>query len=121
MRIYKKNNTTFDLKPNKIKTIIRGLSPGIRLNIKSKKNYEKLSKLINSNAKILVVGGSIKGKGMDVIYSNDSFKKIVYFSTIFVDLTSFFFKYFDYYLLGKPGAYDAASAFFFIGKKTNKF
>jgi SAM-dependent methyltransferase len=72
----KKIDTTWDLKPNKIKTIIRSLSPGIGLNIKAKKNYEKLSKLIDTNAKILVVGGSIKGEGMGVIYSNDSFEII---------------------------------------------
>jgi uncharacterized protein YbaR (Trm112 family) len=31
--------------------------------------------------------------------------------------TSFFLKYFDYYLIDKAGAYDAASAFFFLGRK----
>lgn len=238
----KKVDTTWDLKPNKIKKIIRRLAPGIGLNIKAKKNYQKLCAMLPSDAKILVVGGSIKGEGMDVIYSNDSFeiigidvsfgpytkiiadahdipfesetfdcvivqavlehvldpqrcvneihrvlkssgivyaetpfmqqvhmkqydftrfthlghrrlfryfeeiehaplmgpgtvlawsyahfiksftssKKIAYFLTIFVHLTSFFFKYFDYYLLDKPGSYDAASAFFFIGKKSNQ-
>ena len=238
----KKVDTTWDLKPNKIKKIIRSLAPGIGLNIKAKKNYQKLCAMLPSDAKILVVGGSIKGEGMDVIYSNDSFeiigmdvsfgpytkiiadahdipfesetfdcvivqavlehvldpqrcvgeihrvlkssgivyaetpfmqqvhmkqydftrfthlghrrlfryfeeiehaplmgpgtvlawsyahfiksftssKKIAFFLTIFVHLTSFFFKYFDYYLIDKPGSYDAASAFFFIGKKSNQ-
>jgi hypothetical protein len=54
------------------------------------------------------------------IKSFTSSKKIAYFLTIFVHLTSFFFKYFDYYLLDKPGSYDAASAFFFIGKKSSQ-
>ena len=40
--------------------------------------------------------------------------------TIFAQITSFFLKYFDYYLINKPGSYDAASAFFFLGKKSNK-
>jgi len=237
-----KVDTTWDLKPNKIKKIIRSLSPGIGLNVKAKKNYEKLNKLINANGKILVVGGSIKGEGMDVLYDNDLFeivesdvsfgpntriisdahdipfldetfdcvvvqavlehvlnpqrcvdeihrvlkksglvyaetpfmqqvhmkqydftrfthlghrrlfrnfeeiehaplmgpgtalawsyahfiksftssKSISYFLTIFVHVTSFFLKYFDYYLIDKPGSYDAASAFFFMGRKSDQ-
>jgi hypothetical protein len=39
--------------------------------------------------------------------------------TLLGRMTSFFLKYFDYYLIEKPGAYDAASGFFFIGKKSN--
>jgi len=35
-------------------------------------------------------------------------------------LTGFFWKYFDYYLLDEPGSYDAASAFFFVGKKNTE-
>jgi len=237
-----KVDTTWDLKPKKIKRFIRSLAPGIGLNFKAKKNYEKLCKLLPVGAKILVVGGSIKGEGMDVVYSSDSFeivgsdvsfgpytkiisdahdipfedetfdcviaqavlehvlepqrcvdeihrvlnnsgivyaetpfmqqvhmkqydftrfthlghrrlfryfeeidhaplmgpgtvlawsyahfiksftssKRIAYLLTIFVHLTSFFLKYFDYYLIDKPGSYDAASAFYFIGKKSNK-
>jgi uncharacterized protein YbaR (Trm112 family)/SAM-dependent methyltransferase len=33
--------------------------------------------------------------------------------------TSFFLKYFDYLLKDKPGGYDAASIFFFMGKKSD--
>lgn len=33
--------------------------------------------------------------------------------------TSFFLKYFDYLLKDRPGAYDAASIFYFMGKKSN--
>ena len=228
--------------PFGIKKIIRSLSPGIGLNVKAKKNYEKLNNLINANGKILVVGGSIKGEGMDVLYDNDLFeivesdvsfgpntriisdahdipfldetfdcvvvqavlehvlnpqrcvdeihrvlkksglvyaetpfmqqvhmkqydftrfthlghrrlfrnfeeiehaplmgpgtalawsyahfiksftssKSISYFLTIFVHVTSFFLKYFDYYLIDKPGSYDAASAFFFMGRKSDQ-
>jgi hypothetical protein len=31
--------------------------------------------------------------------------------------TSFWLKYLDGYLIGKPGAYDAAAGFFFLGRK----
>lgn len=39
------------------------------------------------------------------------------FLNAFASLTSFFLKYFDYYLIRKAGANDAASAFFFLGRK----
>ncbi|MCP4538180.1 MAG: methyltransferase domain-containing protein [Chloroflexi bacterium] len=31
--------------------------------------------------------------------------------------TAFWLQYFDYYLIDKPGSYDAAAAFFFLGRK----
>lgn len=34
-------------------------------------------------------------------------------------LTSWFLKYFDYYLLSRPGALDAASGFYFLGRKSH--
>ncbi len=37
---------------------------------------------------------------------------------VFSIFTSFFLKYFDSYLNKKPGAFDAASGYFFIGKKS---
>ena len=36
---------------------------------------------------------------------------------LFARLTSFFLKYFDYYLINKSSAFDAASAYYFIGRK----
>jgi SAM-dependent methyltransferase len=33
-------------------------------------------------------------------------------------LTSFWLRYFDYYLLGKPGTLDAALGYYFLGKKS---
>ena len=36
---------------------------------------------------------------------------------IFVRLTAFYWKYFDYYLVHKPGALDAASCSYFLGRK----
>jgi SAM-dependent methyltransferase len=38
----------------------------------------------------------------------------------FARSTSFFLKYFDYYLANKPGSMDAASCFYFFGKKSAK-
>lgn len=35
-------------------------------------------------------------------------------------LTLFWLKYFDYFLLTKPGTYDAASGFFFLGKRVQR-
>lgn len=41
------------------------------------------------------------------------------FIIYFVSMTSFFLKYFDNYLIKKTGATDAASSFYFLGKKSN--
>jgi uncharacterized protein YbaR (Trm112 family)/SAM-dependent methyltransferase len=38
---------------------------------------------------------------------------------VFARLTSFWLKYFDYYLINKAGSFDSASAYFFLGKKSN--
>ena len=237
-----KIKTTFDLKPNKIRKKLNSLIPTISANIKSEKNYNKICDILPSNSKILIIGGSIKGQGMDAIYSNESFdivgsdvsfgpyttlicdahdipfddevfdcviiqavlehvlepqrcvsevhrvlkhsglvyaetpfiqqvhmkqydftrfthlghrRLFRYFEeissgpvcgpgmalawsysyflrsfassrimtrllTIFASMTSFFFKYFDYYLIDKAGAYDAASGLFFMGTKSTK-
>ena len=237
-----KANTTFDLRQSKLKKVVRRLIPDISVNVKAKENYDKISAMLAPNSKILVVGGSIKGDGMDAIYSNDSFEIIgsdvsfgdytnlicdahdipfanevfdcvivqavlehvvdparcvsevhrvlrpsglVYAETpfmqqvhmkqydftrfthlghrrlfrhfeevgsgpvcgpgmalawsysyflrsfatsrtasrllnVFAHMTSFFFKYFDYYLIDKPGSYDAASGLYFIGIKSDK-
>ena len=37
----------------------------------------------------------------------------------FAALTSFYLKYFDYYLINKAGAYDAASGYYFMGRKAH--
>jgi hypothetical protein len=38
----------------------------------------------------------------------------------FVRLTLFWLKYFDYYLRRMPGSFDAASGYFFLGKKSHR-
>ena len=238
-----KKNTTYNFNPEKenlIKKVIRELIPKTNVNIKAKSNYDKIESLLPKNSKILVVGGSKKGKGMDSIYNNDSFEivgsdvtfgeyteiicdahdlpfqdktfdcvivqavlehvleprrcvseihrvlksdGIVYAETPFMQqvhykqydftrfthlghrwlfknfeeidsgpccgpgmalawsytyflrsftssraidrlltyfarITSFFLKYFDYFLIDKPGAYDASSAYYFFGRKS---
>jgi uncharacterized protein YbaR (Trm112 family) len=237
-----KRNTTFNLKQNKIKQILKGFIPKISVNIKAEKNYNTICDMLPSNSKILIIGGSIKGQGMDSIYSNESFdivssdvsfgayttlicdahdipfddevfdcvivqavlehvlepqrcvseihrvlkhSGLVYAETAFMQqvhmkqfdftrfthlghrrlfryfeeicsgpvggpgmalawsyshflrsfafnritskflvgfarMTSFFFKYFDYYLIDKPGSFDAASGLFFMGTKSTK-
>jgi len=37
-----------------------------------------------------------------------------------VRLTSFWLKYFDYYIIDKPTTLDAASAYYFMGRKSNR-
>ena len=39
---------------------------------------------------------------------------------IFASVTSFYLKYFDYYLIDKPGAIDAASGYYFMGRRSTK-
>ena len=39
----------------------------------------------------------------------------------FARFTSFWLKYMDYYLIDKPGAYDAAAGFFFLGRKKDGY
>jgi hypothetical protein len=38
----------------------------------------------------------------------------------FAHLTSFYLKYFDHYLIDKPGAFDAASGYYFMGQKSDQ-
>lgn len=74
-----------------------------------------------------ISSGSAGGPGMALAWSyiyflrsftvNANTRRIVIF---FAHMTSFFWKYFDYLLVKKPGAYDASSGYFFIGKKSHK-
>jgi SAM-dependent methyltransferase/uncharacterized protein YbaR (Trm112 family) len=74
-----RKNTTFDLNdyvPEEatLKKTLRKIIPQISINIKTQANYHKLAAMLPPNAKILVIGGSIKGKEMDVIYGNKLFE-----------------------------------------------
>jgi hypothetical protein len=42
------------------------------------------------------------------------------FLSAFATLTSFFLKYFDAYLIDKPGTFDAASGYYFLGRKGDR-
>lgn len=64
--------TFFNLssKSNKLKETLRKFFPDISKNIKARDNYEKLAKLLleqSSNPKVLVIGGSVLGNGMEAI------------------------------------------------------
>jgi hypothetical protein len=67
------------------------------------------------------------GPGMALAWSYQSF--LMSFTTseflrklirYFTRLTSFFLKYFDYYLIDKPGTLDAASGYYFLGRKAEQ-
>ncbi|HEY5534871.1 MAG TPA: methyltransferase domain-containing protein [Ignavibacteria bacterium] len=70
--------------------------------------------------------GIVCGPGMALawaysyfIYSFTNSKVIRKLLYPIVNLTSFFLKYFDHYLINKPGALDAASGYFFFGQKSS--
>jgi SAM-dependent methyltransferase len=71
-----------------------------------------------------VASGAVAGPGMALAWSYEYF--LLSFTTsrplrgvlrAFARLTSFYLKYFDHYLVGKPAAIDAASGFYFLGRK----
>ncbi|GAF69170.1 unnamed protein product, partial [marine sediment metagenome] len=71
--------TTFFRSSSKIKGFVGGLLPAIDCNVKAKTNYEKFAELLlkgNENPKVLVVGGSMVGRGMQVILSSPSIEFI---------------------------------------------
>lgn len=66
-------STTFE-NASILKRMISVVTPSITASVKTKKNYDQLSTLLPDGAKILVIGGSIRGKGMDAIYSNKTYE-----------------------------------------------
>ncbi len=72
--------------------------------------------------------GPVAGPGMALAWAYKYFllsftssrqtRQVVSF---FAHLTSFYLKYFDSYLIEKPGAFDAASGFYFMGRKSRQF
>lgn len=72
-----------------------------------------------------IESGAVCGPAMAFVWSYCYFlqsfitSKLMYQTVFaFASLTSFWLKYFDYYLINKAGAYDAASGYFFWGKKS---
>ncbi len=71
--------------------------------------------------------GAVGGPGMALAWSyryfllsffeNKYFRNII---KVFANLTSFYLKYIDRYLIKKRGVFDAASGYYFMGKKVNK-
>jgi len=72
------------------------------------------------HAPLMGPGTSLAWAYTHFLTSFTSSKHLSVLIKIFSHSTFFFLKYFDYYLINKPGSYDAASAFFFLGKKTKK-
>jgi len=71
--------------------------------------------------------GAICGPGMALSSSYGCFlasffksKLAMRFLSIFVRFTSFWLKYFDYYLIDKPKTIDCASAYYFLGRKSDR-
>jgi SAM-dependent methyltransferase/uncharacterized protein YbaR (Trm112 family) len=67
-------NTFFNLSPqNKLKKTLIKFLPDINRNIKSSRNYAKFAQLLalrGRNAKVLIIGGSIAGNGMESVLDN---------------------------------------------------
>ena len=67
-----RKDTTFELDGSKIKEIYNNLVPSISINLKSKDNYKALAELLPDNARVLIIGGSIRGEGMDAIFDREN-------------------------------------------------
>lgn len=70
--------------------------------------------------------GAVCGPGMALAWSYQSFllsftqsRLLRKFILLFVRITAFPLKYFDYFLIDKIGTLDAASGYYFMGKKSN--
>ena len=71
--------------------------------------------------------GAACGPGMALAWSYQSFllsfttsKQLQLLLIAVARLTSFYLKYFDYYLINRPGALDAAAGYYFIGSKSDR-
>ena len=74
-----------------------------------------------------VSSGPVCGPGMALAWSYQYFllsfvktQSAKNFIKAFTRLTSFWLKYFDYFLIDKPGTFDAASGYYFIGTKSDR-
>ena len=71
--------------------------------------------------------GAVCGPGMALAWSYSAFlvsftksRIIAKMIRAFAAFTSFFLKYFDYFLIDRPGALDAASGYYFLGQKSDR-
>ena len=72
-------NTFFQSRPNKVNQLIGKLLPTLDHNISTKKNYGKFAELLAAEIrtpKVLILGGSIVGRGLDEILSHPSIQFI---------------------------------------------
>ncbi len=74
-----------------------------------------------------ICSGASCGPGMALAWSYQYFLLSFVKSSInralvkaFARITSFWLKYFDYYLIDKPGTFDSASSYYFMGKKSEQ-
>jgi SAM-dependent methyltransferase len=74
-----------------------------------------------------ISSGAVCGPGMALAWSYQYFLLSFVKSPLsrllvkaFARITSFWLKYFDYYLIDQPGTFDSASSFYFLGKKNEK-
>jgi uncharacterized protein YbaR (Trm112 family)/SAM-dependent methyltransferase len=73
-----------------------------------------------------IESGAICGPGMALAWAYQYFlwsftesRVVRSFVRIFAVLTSFYLKYFDYYLIDKAGTLDAASGYYFMGRRAS--
>ncbi len=71
--------------------------------------------------------GAVCGPGMALAWSYKYFlwsfatsHAVRSFLSTFATVTSFFLKYFDEYLIDKPGTFDAASGYYFLGRRGDR-
>ena len=70
-------NTTWKNNKGTLGSFIRRLTPSISHNLKAKSNFKKMVDRLSPGSKILVVGGSVKGSGIDVLYSQSRYEIVV--------------------------------------------
>jgi SAM-dependent methyltransferase len=63
-------NTTFQRNESKIDTVKRFL-PGISLNLKCRENFDSLNEMLEPGSDVLILGGSIRGEGMEAFYERN--------------------------------------------------
>ena len=72
-------STTFNLRKNMFKKLLAGIIPEISINVKAKQNYEKLNDLLKNRSakpKVLVIGGSILGKGIKSLAASNELELV---------------------------------------------